>query len=178
MLVGTACLSTPLAAQSSWMVGLAATLGGSWQIEGVDVGLTRRAPAGPMRHWGAMVRLGSFINQDDLFGRAQGFVAALTLGVRSGRATILELGDERAGTRVTLDLTLETTGYLASNSPLAVGSAWGALSLLPGVRMGDPGATQFALVFGPTVFVGDTTEVRAFLGIRIESPLARRRPQP
>ena len=125
-----------------------------------------------------MVRLGSFIDQDDLLGRSQGFVAALTVGARSGRATVLELGTERDLTRVTMDLTLEATGYLATNTPLAVGSPWAAVSLLPGLRFGDADATQFALVIGPTVFIGEETDVRAFIGLRFESPLARRRPQP
>ena len=48
MLVLAGCLSTPLAAQSAWTLGLAATLGGGWQIEGADLGVVRRVRAGPI----------------------------------------------------------------------------------------------------------------------------------
>jgi hypothetical protein len=74
---------------------------------------------------------------------------------------------------VGLDLTLEATGYASAHSPLGIGSPWGAVSLLPGVRAGN-----FGLVFGPTAFYGSTTLVRLFLGVRLDVPLARRERHP
>jgi hypothetical protein len=45
---------------------------------------------------------------------------------------------------------------------------------LPGLRYGPPNGSQFALLVGPTVFFGQVTLVRPFLGVRFEAPLARR----
>src|SRR5207247_2622432 len=76
------------------------------------------------------------------------------------------------------DVTLEATGYVGSNSPLPVGSPWGGVSGLLGLRFGDPKGSRLGLLIGPTVFLGTVTDVRAFLGVRFEAPLARREHHP
>jgi hypothetical protein len=179
MLAALAGLSTPLAGQGgAFTLGLAGTLGGGWQIEALDVGYARRVHAGPIAALMLSARLGSFIDEGAIIGGARGFVFGTTLGMRTPTATIAELGSDTSASRVGLDLTVEATGYAGSSSPLPVGSPWGAVSVLPGLRFGDPNGTRFGLLLGPTVFFGDVTETRAFLGVRIEVPLARRERHP
>ena len=178
MLVVLAALSTPLAAQSALALGFVATVGSSWQLEGVDVGLARPVHVGPLRTLGFGTRLAGFVDEGAIFGGSRGFVAGLTLAARTARSTLAELGDPTNVTTFGFDLTVEATGYLAANSPLTVGAHWAALTVLPGLRFGNPGSSQFAVVAGPTIFFGNVTQTRALLGLRVETPLARRRPPP
>ncbi len=182
MFVTAVALSTPLGAQSkgrgTWSVGLAATLGNGWQIEGAEVGLARRIGAGPVRALGVAARLGSFINEGAIIGGTQGFVAALALSARSGRVDLAQMGPENNPTTFGLDLTTEVAGYVGANSPLPQRGRWGAVSILPGLRFGNPDGGQWSLVVGPTWFLGHPTDVHGFLGIRFEAPLARRERRP
>ena len=91
---------------------------------------------------------------------------------------LAELGDPTNLTTFGVDLTVEATGYLAANSPLAVGSSWAAVTVLPGLRFGNPGGSQFTLMIGPTFFFGHASDTRALLALRFDTPLVRRRPQP
>lgn len=184
MLATATALSTPLAAQSgggqrgALALGFAGTLGGGWQVEAADIGYARAVRAGPIRVASLSARLGSFMDQGAIIGGARGFVFGLTLGGHTGLWTLAELGNETSSSEVGLDLTVEATGYLASRSPLAVGSPWGAVTVLPGVRFGDPDGAQFGVLIGPTFFFGDVGDVRPFLGLRFEAPLARRERRP
>lgn len=179
MLVALAALSTPLASQGGgggrggFTGGLAFTVGGGWQIQGFDAGYARGIHAGPIAALTITGRVGEFIDQGAIFGGSRGFVFGATLGAHTHAATIAYLGTEASATRIGLDLTVEATGYAASNSPLPVGSPWGAVSGLFGLRVGDPKGSQFGLLIGPSVFFGDITQVRPFLGLRFEAPLAR-----
>jgi hypothetical protein len=49
------------------------------------------------------------------------------------------------------------------------------VSLLPGVRFGSSQTLRAGLVFGPTLFFGHETDVRPFLALRFELPLAHRK---
>ncbi len=182
MSAGLLALSTPLAAQSrgggAWTLGLAGTLGGGWQVEAADIGYARVVRAGPLAVASLTARLGSFIDEGAIIGGARGFVFGVTLAGRTPMAHVADLGPDSSTSQLGLDLTLEATGYAGSHTPLPVGSPWGALSVLPGLRFGDPNGGQFALLLGPTVFFGDITQVRPFLGIRFEAPLARRERHP
>lgn len=179
MLVALAALSTPLASQASsggghgggggFTGGLAFTVGGGWQIEGLDAGYMRRVQGGPIAAFSLMGRVGSFIDEGAIIGGARGFVFGVTLGAHTRALRLAELGADTSATRIGVDVTVEATGYAGSSSPLPVGSPWGAVSLLPGLRFGE----QFGLLFGPTVFFGTVTQVRPFLGVRFEAPLAR-----
>src|SRR5207244_2865310 len=71
-----------------------------------------------------------------------------------------------------------TLGFAGTRSPFPQGSPWGALTVLPGLKFGDPDGVQIGLLLGPTFFFGQASDVRAFLGIRFEAPLARREPHP
>lgn len=181
MLVLAGCLSTPLAAQTAkaWTLGLAATLGGGWQIEGADLGAVRRVRAGPIRFASLVGRFGSFINQGAIIGGARGFVAGVGIGVRTGVARIAEVGQETNPNVLGVDVTIEAAGYLASSSPLPQGGQWAGISVLPGLRFGA-GGLQYSLLLGPTVFFSSKTDpdVRPFLGIRFEAPLAHRERRP
>jgi hypothetical protein len=185
MLVALGCLSTPLAAQdafpmstTSWGLGLAATMGKGWQIEGGEIGVQRRLRA-PLGAMSVAARFGSFIDEGAFIGGARGFVAALVLGARTGSATLFEVGTEEAPTRVAFDVSVEAAGYLGANSPLPQGGGWVAAAVLPGLRFGETGGLQYRIVIGPTVFFGGgEPDVRAFLGIRFESPLAPRERRP
>ncbi len=176
MLAALAALSTPLAAQSGGgvMLGFAGTLGGGWQIEAGDIGYARPVRAGPLRVAWLSARLGSFKDEGAIIGGARGFVFGLTLGGHTGLWSLAQLGSETSASEIGVDLTVEATGYLGARSPLPVGSSWGAMTILPGLRFGDPDGAHFALLLGPTFFLGDVGDVRPFLGVRFEAPLARR----
>src|SRR5213083_3560000 len=178
MLVVLAALSTPLAGQTALGVGFAATLGSSWQIEGVDVGFTRPARLGQVRFLGVGARFAGFVDEGAIFGGTRGFISGLTLTARTGRSTLAELGDPTNVTTFGVDLTVEATGYLAANSPLPVGSRWAAVTVLPGLRFGNPGGSQFTLMIGPTFFLGHASDTRALLALRFDTPLARRGAHP
>src|SRR5690242_2955381 len=134
MLAGLVGLSTPLAAQGGALtVGFAGTVGTGWQIEALDVGYARRVHAGPIAAVSLAARLGSFVDEGAIINGARGFIFGTSLAVRTPSATIAELGADTSASRVGLDFSLEATGYAGSNSPLPVGSPWGAMSGLIGV---------------------------------------------
>jgi hypothetical protein len=178
MLAALVGLSTPLAGQGALTLGFAGTLGSGWQIEGLDVGFARRVHAGPIAALSLTARLGSFIDEGAIVGGARGFLFGTSLAARTPTATIAELGADTGSSRIGVDLTVEATGYAGARSPLPVGSPWGAVSVLPGLRFGDPNGARFGLLIGPTVFFGDVTQTRVFLGARFEAPLARRESHP
>jgi hypothetical protein len=179
MLVVTCALSTPLVAQGSLSVGLAATVGGGWQVEGVDVGYLRSIHAGPFR-WALIGgRVGAFVDQGAIVGGARGVLGAAVLQTRTGLKRLADVGNESAPSSFGLDVTLEAAAYAGRNTPLSnIGSPWGSFSLLPGLRFGDPETFRFGLVLGPTLFVGQQTDVRPFLGLRFEMPTAHRKRHP
>jgi hypothetical protein len=180
MLVVGSALSTPLAAQSAFALGVAATVGGSWQIEAVDLGVVRSIHAGPLRSVSVGGRFGAFIDEGALIGGARGFVAALVLQTRTGLLQLADVGNETNPSSFGLDLSFEGVAYGAANTPLSqqFGSAWVGLSVLPGVRFGDAHTLRAGLVFGPTLFIGPTTEVRPFLALRFELPMVHHKRQP
>ena len=178
MLAALVGLSTPLAGQNALTAGLAYTVGSGWQVEGFDVGLARAVHAGPIAALSLTARLGSFINEGAIIGGARGFVFGTSFAARTPTSTIAQLGADTSGGEIGLDFTLEATGYVGSNSPLPVGSPWGGVSGLLGLRFGDPKGSRLGLLIGPTVFLGTVTEWRAFLGVRFEAPLARREHHP
>lgn len=155
-------------------LGLAFTAGGGWQIQALEVGYGRAVHAGPIADLSLSGRLGEFIDQGAIIGGARGFLFGTTLAARTPMTIVAELGSDSSTSRIGLDMTLEATGYVGANSPLAVGSPWGAVSLLPALRFGDPEGSRGGLLIGPTVFFGTVTQVRPFLGLRFELPLARR----
>ena len=155
-------------------VGLAFTAGGGWQIQALEVGYGRAVHAGPVAQLSLSGRVGEFIDQGAIVGGARGFLFGTTLAARTPMTVIAELGSDSSTTRLGLDLTLEATGYVGANSPLVVGSPWGAVSLLPALRFGDPAGSRGGVLIGPTLFFGTVTEVRPFLGLRFDVPLARR----
>src|SRR5947199_332860 len=106
------------------------------QAPSVAVGITRPAHVGPLRVLGLGARFAGFVDEGAIFGGTRGFIGGLTLTARSGRSTLAELGDPTNLTTFGVDLTVEATGYLAANSPLAVGSSWAAVTVLPGLRFG------------------------------------------
>jgi len=179
MLAGLAGLSTPLLAQSGGVTaGLAWTVGGGWQVEGADVGYARALHAGPLSVLALTARVGSFIDEGAIVGGGRGVVFGVTVAGRTPMAHLADLGADSSASQLGLDLTLEATGYAGSRNPLPVGSPWAAVSPLLGLRFGDPNGAQYALVVGPTVFFGAITQVRPFLGLRFEAPLARQERRP
>ena len=178
-------LSTTLAAQTGTGgsgaigVGFAATLGGGWQIESGEIGYVRRLARGPVRALAVGARLGAFIDEGAILGGSRGFVFAGTVGARSDRIMLAELGDENNLTQIGLDVTFEATGYLGTRSPLPQGSSWGAVALLPGLRVGSGDGPRYGLLIGPTWFLGSSPgEIRGLLAFRVEAPLARRERHP
>lgn len=182
MFVVLAGMSTPLAAQGggAWALGIAATLGGGWQIEGFDIGLSQAVRGGPIRRLGLGGRFGSFIDEGAIIGGTQGFVAAVALSARTAPVRLADIGAENNPTSLGLDLTFEVGGYLGSHSPLAQGGKWVSVAVLPGLRIGsgDGSGGRFSILLGPTAFLGHPTDIHGFLGVRYEMPLARPEPHP
>jgi hypothetical protein len=184
ILVVLGALSTTLAAQSAGgsgalAAGFAATLGGGWQIESGEIGWVWRKGHGPVRAVSLGARLGAFIDEGAILGGSRGFVFGGTVGARTDRLMLAELGDQNNLTQIGVDLTLEATGYLGSHSPLPQGSTWGAVALLPGLRVGSGDGPRYALLIGPTWFLGSSPgEIRGLLAFRVEAPLARRESHP
>ena len=159
--------------------GFAATLGTEWQIEGGEVAYVHRRAGGLVGALSAGIRVGTFIDEGAILGGSRGLVAAGTFAVRTGTASLTQLGEEIDPTSIGFDVTLEGSGYIASNSPLEHGSQWGAVALLPGLRAGSGDGLRYGLVIGPTAFIGGgRTTVRGLLGFRLEAPLARRERRP
>jgi len=170
-------LSTPLAAQTGgggWAAGLVWTLGGGWQVEGIDVRMLRPAAIGPFEEYSVGARVGSFYDEAQILGSARGVVGALTLAMRTKTVTLGEVGTEVDVSRIGFDVTIELAGYAAARSPIPEGSAWLSGAVLPGVRFGRDGQMSAALVVGPALFVGRETNVHGFLSVRVEFPLAPR----
>lgn len=177
MLILGGALSTPVAAQQrgpAWVFGVAATLGSGWQIEGADIGLSRPIGLGPLRFASVIGRFGTFQDEGGFLSGSRGFVAALALGIQTGHVPILEVGAEQNPIRIALDLTFEASGYLASNSPPGFpGSSWLGLAVLPGIRTVTTDSFGASFMIGPTWFIGRESDVRGFLGFRVEFPVAR-----
>jgi len=173
-----ATLSTPAPGQSALSIGYAGTLGGDWQVEAVELGLTHPMGLGPVRYGGLSLRVGWFGDQSAIIGGTRGFVGALGLALRSGRLNLAEVGTDASPTVIGVDLTLEAAGYLASRSPLPEGRRWFSLAILPGVRVGQVGQSQFALLVGPAWFAGDVRRTHPFVSARVDIPLARGRGGP
>jgi hypothetical protein len=167
-------LSTPLAAQSALAVGFASTLGRNFQIEAAEFGYMHRVGLGPIQAVGASLRAGWFADQAAIIGGTRGFIGGGALALRSARVGVAEIGEELNPTRIGLDLTFEVAGYLASNSPLPEGNRWMSAAVLPGLWVGQSGGSQFAILVGPAWFAGKVRRTHAFLGVRVEIPLARR----
>jgi len=153
--------------------GFFATLGSYWQIEAIEVGYVRTMSRG-LAAFSLTGRLGTFIDETAVMGGSRGMVFATTLATRTRMKRIAQLGEDDRGMAIGLDVTLEASGYLASGSPFAQGSRWGAIALLPGLRIG-----KAAIVIGPSAFfAGGKTSVRGLLAFRGEATLARRERQP
>jgi hypothetical protein len=178
-LVAGSALSTPLAAQHAFALGVAATVGGSWQIEAVDLGWVQQVHAGPFRSVSIGGRFGAFVDEGAVIGGARGFVAGLVLQGRTGLLQAADVGNETNPSSVGFDVSLEGVAYGAANTALPqFGSAWGAVSVLPGLRFGNPQTLRAGVVFGPTLFFGHETDVRPFLAFRFELPMTHRKRQP
>jgi hypothetical protein len=179
MLVACSTLSTPLVAQSAFAIGVAATVGGGWQIEAVDLGYVQAVHAGPLRSASVGGRFGAFVDENALIGGARGVVAGLVLQTRTGLVQLADVGNESNPSAFGIDVSFEGILYGSANTPLSqFGSVWGALSVLPGVRFGDPRNLRAGLVFGPTMFFGKTTDFRPFLALRFELPMVRGKSHP
>ena len=158
--------------------GLVATLGANWQIESAEIGYVRR-PSRGLAAIGLAGRLGTFVNESAMLGGNQGFVFAATLSARTHMKSIAQLGAEEPGTGIGFDLTFELSGYAAAHSPLALGSHWAAVSVLPAFSIGSGNSAHFGIVIGPTVFLHSGKPLmRGLLAFRGEAPLARRERHP
>jgi hypothetical protein len=178
ILLVSAISAMPLAAQTrgaTFTTGLSATLGGEWQLQGVDIGIVRPASLGLIRYVSVVVRAGSFVNEASLVSKARGFFGAVVLGAETPLVTLFDIGAEQAPTRIAFNLTVETSAYLAANSPFPQGARWVGVAVLPSVRTIQTDNIGFSFMLGPIAFLGHTTDVRALLGIRIEIPHAKPR---
>lgn len=175
-------LAPRLAAQergAAWTSGLAATLGTDWQVQGVDLGLVRPIRFGPFRFVSAVARLGTFVDESFLATGGDGFVGGVALATETRLVTILDVGTvPQSPTRLTFSVTLEASGYLATNSPLPQGDSWLGLAVLPTIRVVQTQNIGFGFMVGPVAFIGRETDVRALLSIRIELPHGLRPREP
>lgn len=151
--------------------GYFATLGANWQIESVEIGYVFRRGRG-LPAISLSTRWGAFIDQSTYLGGTRGMVFAAALSTRTRMLQIGQLGSEDRSTPIGIDLTIEAAGYLAASSQFWQGSRWGALSVLPSLRIG-PGA----LTVGPTLFLAGSKQkpaMRGVLALRGEASLSRR----
>jgi hypothetical protein len=168
-------LSTPVYAQGrGWTGGLVATIGDGWQFQGLDFGLWRPASLSPVRGYTVALRVGSFFDQGAIVGGTKGFVGGVAFTLRTGSTSLAEVGSQGSISTLAADFGIETAAHLASDSQIPEGDAWFSIALLPGLRFGRDGGMQGAIVFGPALFVGTTSHVYPFVGLRIEVPLAPR----
>jgi hypothetical protein len=186
LLLALGALSTALAAQTPKSdstvkvpsrnaigFGYFATLGSYWQIEALEFGYVRKLTRG-LAAVSLTARLGTFVDETAVSGGSRGIAFVPTLGFRTHMKRIAQLGEDERGTAIGLDMTFETSAYVASGSPFWQGSRWGAIALLPGLRIG-----KAAIVIGPTAFFGGSKPVvRGLLAFRGEATLARRERQP
>lgn len=158
--------------------GYVATLGDGWEIESVEIGYVRR----PQHGFAALsvgTRVGAFVNEKTMLGGTGGAVVAATLSARTKMNPIAEFGTDEHATGLGFDLTFELSGYLATTSPLAQGTHWAAVSVLPAFSLGNGDAAHFALVIGPTLWLSATKPaMRGLFALRGEAPLARRERRP
>jgi len=111
---------------------------------GTGLWIARAVHAGPIAALSLTARVGSFIDEGAIVGGARGFVFGASLAARTPTASIAQLGADTSAGQIGLDFTLETTGYVGSHSPLAVGSPWGGVTGLLGLRFGIPTARASA----------------------------------
>ncbi|HLQ60097.1 MAG TPA: hypothetical protein VK113_11325 [Gemmatimonadales bacterium] len=155
-----------------------ATLGANWQIESAEIGYVRR-PSHGLAAIGLAGRVGTFINESTMLGGNQGIVFAAALSARTHMKSIAQLGAEEHGTGIGFDVTFELSGYTAARSPMALGSHWVGVSVLPAFSVGDGSSPHFGIVIGPTAFFsGGKPVLRGLLAFRGEAPLARRERHP
>lgn len=173
MLAAGSILSTPLAAQHSLAIGAAAILGGDWQIEGGEVAWITQVNAGPLRYFSIGGRVGVFVDESQITGGTRGIATGLVLQTRTGMANVADVGNESNPSPLGFDVTFEGAVYGSANAPSEFGTVWGAVSVLPGLRIGTGPQMRYGLVFGPTIFFGKSTEVRPFLAVRFEVPMGR-----
>ena len=151
--------------------GYFATLGANWQIEAVEIGYVFRRARG-LPAISLSTRWGAFMEQSSYLGGSRGMVFAAALSTRTRMLQIGQVGSEDHPSPIGIDLTIEAAGYLAASSPFWQGSRWGALSVLPSLRIG-PGA----LTVGPTLFLAGPKQkpaMRGVLALRGEASLSRR----
>jgi hypothetical protein len=153
--------------------GFFATLGAYWQMEGVEIAYVRRMQRG-LAALSVSTRVATFINESTMLGGTQGIAFGGTIAARTKMKSFAQFGEEEHGTAIGADMTLEVTGYTASNSPLSR-TQWLAISLLPALSLGSGDSPRFGIVIGPTLFLGDgKPAARGMLAFRGEAPLARR----
>jgi len=158
--------------------GFVATLGAYWQMETAEIGYVRR-PSRGLAAIGVSARIGTFMNESSMLGGSQGVVFVGTLSARTHQKSIAQLGSDEKGTGIGFDLTLELSGYAAASSPMALGSRWVGVSVLPAFSVGSGSAPHFAIVIGPTLFfTAGKPAMRGLLAFRGEAPLARKERHP
>ncbi len=166
-------------------IGVTGFSGGLWQPSGFELGLVHGLGRGTARATYAVVRLGSF-SQDQavLFSNTTGFFTALLVGVRAPLATIAEVGAEGEPSQyVRLVGALEAGGEWNARSPLPQGTFMGLVTPLVGLSFGggDGRVDQnFALLVGPSWWIGSATDAHFQLSLRYQFPLGgegRRRPR-
>jgi len=131
--------------------GLAYTVGGGWQVEGLDFGVARAVHAGPIAALSLTRADRRRHRRRRHYRRRAGFIFGTSSGRphADGHDCAARRGTRSRG-QIGLDFTVETTGYVGSHSPLAVGSPWGAATGLLGLRFGDPNGSRLGLLIGPT----------------------------
>lgn len=169
--VGTLVAQTRDSSFRAISFGYFATLGANWQIEAVEIGYVFRKPRGALPAIAVSTRWGAFIDQSTFLSNTRGMVFAATVSARTRMLQVGQLGSEDHSTPMGIDLTIEAAGYVAAASPFWQGSRWGAVSLLPSMRIG-PGA----LTVGPTLFLAGPKQkpaMRGVLALRGEASLSR-----
>jgi hypothetical protein len=155
------------------IIGVTGFTGGTWQPSGVEVGLFRPVGQAPGRSLSAMVRLGSFVqDQAVIYGRTTGFFVAGLAGARTPLATLAEVGTGPNPSAVRFVGVVEVGGNLNFNSPLPQGGSMGVAAALVGIAFSsDAGRVDrgFAFLLGPAGFFGRRSTAHFQLSLRYQS---------
>ncbi len=161
----------PLPARRGLVVGVTGFTGGTWQPSGLELGVLR--PLGTARYVSAMVRLGSFVqDQAVIYGSTTGFFTAFLVGGRAPLAMIAEVGLGPDPSAVRIVGAIEAGGEVNFRSPLPQGRAMGIAAALVGLSFGsasDRVEQGFAVLAGPAVFFGQATTTHVQVSLRYQN---------
>jgi len=160
-------------AARAYSLGIISYTGGSWVPTGIEAAALWRLWSGAPTAMGVSLALGSFVENEALFGRSHGFFVTLGTSLRQPIVTLAAVGSERNPSEIKLEASLDAAGTADIDSPLPQGP-WGArASAMLGISFGSADALgqSVGLFFGPAVLLGRTTTTHGVIAFRMRMPV-------